>query len=162
MNKILNLLTISLLMSTPAVADSLVIQVGASDVLDEGDALSAVVGIDYHFDPFITHGRLSTGIGIGAQVDDDGDLFLGIGTAATFVLNEKWFIENSFMPGFYDPGSDGTDLGGNIQFRSILGIGYNVSDETAISLAVQHISNASLDSSNPGNEAITLRYFKRF
>ena len=66
------------------------------------------------------------------------------------------------MPGYYDRGSDGTPLGGNIQFRGLVGVGYKISNTQRVSLAIDHKSNAGLEDKNPGSETLVLRYTKRF
>ena len=162
MNKLLKTTAISLLMSSNAYAGDLIIGVGASDILDDGSAESATVIVEYHADPFFERGRLSTGLGVAGQVDDDGDVFLGFGLATIIDLSKGLFIETSLMPGYYGPSSDGTDLGGNLQFRTVLGIGYKFNADSSISLAVDHKSNASIEDTNPGNETIMIRYRKRF
>jgi lipid A 3-O-deacylase len=60
------------------------------------------------------------------------------------------------MPGYYWQGD--TDLGHNLQFRSLIGFGWTLSQNSAVILSLDHISNAGLDIRNPGAETLALRY----
>jgi len=91
-----------------------------------------------------------------ARIDADSDFWIGFGLYLDHFVSETVFIEASFMPGYYNP--EDTDLGGNIHFRSLLGIGIAVTDQSSISLSIDHLSNGGLTSNNPGSEAIALRY----
>jgi hypothetical protein len=73
-----------------------------------------------------------------------------------FDLSERFFVEASFMPGYYNP--EDTDLGGNIHFRSLVGLGLKFRGSSAISITVDHLSNGGLTTSNPGSEFVTVRY----
>lgn len=77
-------------------------------------------------------------------------------------ISEKWFVEGSLAAGYYDAGSRGMDLGGNVQFRTLAGIGYRVSYRSRISISIDHLSNAGIEDSNPGREAVTVRYGMSF
>ena len=60
------------------------------------------------------------------------------------------------MPGYYNP--EDTDLGGNIHFRSLAGLGLRLGGDSALSVSVDHLSNGGLTSSNPGSELVSVRY----
>jgi hypothetical protein len=64
------------------------------------------------------------------------------------------------MPGFYSMGD--RDLGGEVHFRSLIGVGWTVSPNGAVVLSLDHISNAGLESENPGTETLTLGYRMAF
>ena len=57
-----------------------------------------------------------------------------------------------------ETGSGGDDLGGHVQFRTLIGVGYRLSTNRRISLAADHLSNAGLKDRNPGRNALLLRY----
>ncbi|MGA9410651.1 MAG: hypothetical protein WBV78_09405, partial [Roseobacter sp.] len=47
--------------------------------------------------------------------DGDGDVFVGAGLAAIWSPGGgPWYVEGSLMPGYYDKGSNGFDLGGDV------------------------------------------------
>jgi hypothetical protein len=90
------------------------------------------------------------------RFDADSDLWAGAGVHQQFDLSERFFVEASFMPGYYNP--EDTDLGGNIHFRSLVGLGLKFRGSSAISITVDHLSNGGLTTSNPGSEFVTVRY----
>ena len=153
-----SILTFTLTTST-AFAGDYVIGLGVDDVFDQTDTTTGAVVIEYHADPFYDGARADYSFAAAGQVDGDGDIFIGIGVHAEWSIGTgPWFVEGSFMPGYYDEGSDGSDLGGNVQFRTLLGVGYRLTDTSSISLAIDHRSNADIEDINPGNETLALRY----
>ena len=99
----------------------------------------------------------------GLSVTQDGSTWAGAGARWTSeqVLGGPVFFEASLMPGFYVQG-DGVDLGGNLQFRSRLGVGVKLSDTAAVSVGYDHRSNADTDRTNPGLEVLSLRFTTSF
>ena len=91
-----------------------------------------------------------------ARLDDDGDGWVGLGVAGKYELGERFVVEASFMPGAYKTGE--TDLGGQLHFRSLIGVGYKLSETTTLSFSIDHLSNGSTQSENPGSDALTLRF----
>lgn len=144
--------------ATSAAAGDFVLGLGQSNFDDSDESQPFAVQLEYHTDPFLEYrwGDVS-GIGV-LEVDDDSNTYVGAGVAAMWNTGEKWFIEASLAAGYYGPGSDGQDLGGNWHFRSLLGFGYRLSDTRRVSLAIDHLSNAGIEDSNPGRNAIFLRY----
>ena len=150
-------------LASAASADTFVLGVGYDDVFGQTDTESVALVVEYHRSPFYQGEVASYSIAGAAQVDSDGDVFVGVGVSAKWVLNKsRWFVEGSLMPGYYDQGSGGTPLSGNIQFRTLVGIGYDISDKIAVSLALDHKSNASIERDNPGSETVVLRYRVKF
>lgn len=90
------------------------------------------------------------------RFDADSDLWAGVGVHQQFALSERFFVEASFMPGYYNP--EDTDLGGNIHFRSLVGLGLKFRGSSAVSITIDHLSNGGLTTSNPGSELVTVRY----
>ena len=86
----------------------------------------------------------------------DGSLFAGAGVAYSVRLG-RFDVTPSFVPGLYRQG-DGRDLGYPLEFRSQLELGYRFTGGPRIALGVSHLSNASLGSSNPGQESLTLNF----
>lgn len=152
-------LLLALTAPTSLFAGEYVLGLGYDDVLDQTGTEAAAFVVEYHFDPFYSGERASYGWGFAGQVDTDSDVFVGFGVHANWAIGSgNWFVEGSFMPGYYDEGSSGTDLGGNVQFRSLIGIGYALTAERKLSLAIDHKSNADIEDRNPGSETLVLRY----
>jgi hypothetical protein len=49
-----------------------------------------------------------------------------------------------------------------MQFRTLIGLGYELDDTSRVSLALDHKSNARLESPNPGSETLAIRYRHSF
>ena len=93
----------------------------------------------------------------GISASSDGELWAGLGHAYTWTnRQENVFVQLHAMAGLYDEGS-GADLGGPIQFRSGIDVGYQNKEGVRMSLGVDHRSNAGLYSSNPGLETVHFR-----
>ena len=60
------------------------------------------------------------------------------------------------MPGYYAQG-DGPDIGGSLQFRSSLGMGFAFDNGVTVLASYDHRSNADTQDVNPGLETIALR-----
>jgi lipid A 3-O-deacylase len=93
----------------------------------------------------------------GLSATTDGEFWIGAGHAYTMHLfNERTFIQFHAMTGLYENGS-GHDLGGPIEFRSGIELGYQARNGTRIGLGVDHRSNSGIYSRNPGLETVHLR-----
>ncbi|MDG0991367.1 MAG: acyloxyacyl hydrolase [Luminiphilus sp.] len=120
----------------------------------ETDGIGGIV--EYHWQEFATAGKFSANIAIAGRLDDDSDAWAGAGVAGKYRIGRRFFIEGSFMPGFYHAGD--TELGGSLHFRSLIGAGFNINENAAISLTIDHMSNGSTQTLNPGSDAISLRF----
>lgn len=98
------------------------------------------------------------GLGATVQVHQEGDIFLGVGLQAQRELRSGWFIEASLMPGLFEEGTTANDLGSTLEFRSLIGVGRELRNGNRVSVALSHISNASIGDRNPGLNALSLRY----
>ncbi len=162
MKNIASILTFALA-STTAFADEFVVGLGVDDVLDQTDTQSGAFILEYHADPFFSGRTASYSLAGAGQIDADGDVFVGVGVYAIWMISEgPWFVEGSFMPGYYDEGTGGSPLGGNLQFRTLLGVGYKLTDSGRISIAIDHKSNADIEDVNPGGETLAVRYTFNF
>ncbi len=120
-------------------------------------ATRPAVAVEWHSRPFAALGRLDVGFGVAAILDGGGAGWAGAGLAMTLPLDARWFVEASLMPGAHAVGERDTRLGGALQFRSLIGLGYRLGAGRALSLAVHHRSNGRLVNFNPGEETISLR-----
>lgn len=147
--------------ATPVFAADVVLGIGYGEASSTASD-TAAFQVELHSDPFREFRWGSVSTAVIAQANNDGDVFVGVGLSTLTNSTKDWFIEGSFAAGYYDAGSSGTDLGGNLQFRSLIGVGYRVSDSASVSLAVDHISNGGIEDLNPGRNSISLRYRMSF
>ena len=95
----------------------------------------------------------------GVSASDLGDYWVGIGAKWTSqdIIAGPLFVEASLMPSYFKLG-DGPDIGGSIQFRSALGVGYEFANGATLLAAYDHRSNADTQELNPGLETVSIRY----
>jgi len=74
---------------------------------------------------------------------------------------DKIYLNLSSSAGIYSNG-DGKDLGSALQFKSEVNLFYNLSKESRLGIGSHHISNAGLDSVNPGTNNFYLIYNRNF
>ena len=140
-----------------ALSQELAIDAGSTDYAAAGQD-SGILGIEYRHNPFYEAGIFSAAIGANASITEESDFFIGAGVWLRWGWNSGWFVDFSLMPGFYDEGTPGNDLGNDLEFRSLLGLGYQFESGQSVSLAVTHKSNASISNVNPGADAVLLRW----
>ncbi|WP_120500442.1 acyloxyacyl hydrolase [Roseovarius sp. EL26] len=93
----------------------------------------------------------------GVSATSDGELWAGVGQAVTYsIANDRLYTQLHAMAGLYEDG-DGADLGGPIEFRSGIEIGYQNKKGVRMGLSIDHRSNAGLYSDNPGLETVQFR-----
>lgn len=119
---------------------------------------AAIFGLGYRHAPFYENNRFSAALAANISSTAESDIFVGAGIALRWAWQSGWFLDLSVMPGYYDPGISGNDLGNDLEFRSLFGVGYAFESGQRLSLAVTHKSNAGLDDYNPGADAILLRF----
>lgn len=119
--------------------------------------------LEYHHTPFASWAGFDIGLGAEVIWDGNDDKFIGAGLVATRDFGDSgWFLQLSEMPGYYDAGIRSNDLGHDVEFHSQLALGYRLSPESAVSLAVSHMSNANLGDENPGANFLQLRLHRSF
>ncbi|WP_299281135.1 acyloxyacyl hydrolase [uncultured Tateyamaria sp.] len=150
-----------LALSAPASAQELTFALGATD-FGEGGEDSAVFDFEYRHTPFVQKRIRSHAFGANASVSGEGDVFIGAGLWTRWQWDSGWFIDSSLMPGLFEEGTDGNDLGSSFEFRSLLGLGYQFDNGRAVSAAISHKSNASLADDNPGMNSYSIRYHVKF
>ena len=93
----------------------------------------------------------------GASITSNRGLWVGVGNTTTFTTpDNRWYAEFHVMPGLYAKGSE-VGLGGPIEFRSGLELGYQNREGLRIGIGADHRSNAGIYSNNPGMETVYLR-----
>ena len=73
------------------------------------------------------------------------------------VVPNQFYIVPNFAIGAYHNGA-GKDLGGALEFRSGIELDYQFENQHQLGVALNHISNASIYSHNPGEETIIVTY----
>ena len=148
--------------ATLAPAQELVFGAGVTEFKQVGTTNDAYFAVEYHATPFYENGSFALGLGGVASVQAGGDVFLGGGLVSTFAFSPEWSLEASIMPGAYFENSALTDLGDTLEFRSLIGLAYQMKSGDKISLALAHKSNAGLGTINPGSNTLMLRWHKSF
>jgi hypothetical protein len=130
------------------------LSVQAGDVIFQEDSIGEEVFIGYNLDH--AYGPFQPTVGL--SVTDQRAGWIGLGVKSRFEIGAGGlFAEGSIMPGYYSAG-DGPDLGGDLQIRSALGLGYEFGNGATLSLLYDHRSNADTRARNPGLETLAVRY----
>ncbi|WP_425439904.1 acyloxyacyl hydrolase [Puniceibacterium antarcticum] len=97
------------------------------------------------------------GSAVGLSVGEHGETWLGMG--ATYTVNiaqSPVYAELHVMPGLYAD-NGGFDLGGPLEFRSGIELGYELRSGWRMALSYDHRSNAGIFDNNPGIETVQFR-----
>ncbi|WP_299943547.1 acyloxyacyl hydrolase [uncultured Ruegeria sp.] len=160
--KLLVILAFALTAATAAQAQSIIFGAGYADYANSDGEDQAIFSLEYQHRPFHEATRFSATWGGALSVDTEGNTHVGAGLIGLYSFADRWFIEGSVMPGYYNEGSSQYDLGGSFQIRSLLGLGYALDNGNKLSVAITHKSNASTQEDNPGVNALLLRYHYAF
>lgn len=130
------------------------VYIQTASVQFNGDFLGSEVVLGYDFDQ--SYGPFQPTMSISST--NDGDVWAGFGTKWRLNVGQTDFLfEGSFHPGLYVRGA-GPDLGGAVQFRSALGVGYEFNNGAAVLFSFDHRSNGDFRRLNPGLETWSLQY----
>ena len=94
---------------------------------------------------------------IGGLATSDASLYGYFGLSMDLYFGRRWVLTPNTAVGVYGEG-DGEDLGHVIEFRSGFELAYRFDDRSRLGIAVHHLSNASIGSTNPGTETALLYY----
>jgi hypothetical protein len=132
---------------------ALAVGLGAFDVANPGPL--AEVGLELRLAP---RGPLALIPAVGGAINDAGDAYLYGGLAKELPLAPGWFLTPGVGIGVYGHGDDeeGVDLGGAVEFRSILELAREFRPGTRVGLAFYHLSNGGLYDLNPGSNSAIL------
>ncbi len=153
------LLAILLLVLEPAAAPGAEIigSVGLDDL--RGDPVPSIA-LELRTSPFFETARFTLALGIAAETDSD--VWTGAGPVALIPISDLWRIEASLMVGAHSS-HGGNDLGNEFpMFRSQIGASRALGGGWRAGLAVNHKSNASTASSNPGVETLLISISREF
>jgi len=93
---------------------------------------------------------------VGGEVTTDGGLY-GVGGLLFDIPIGSFNFTPSFGAGLHHDGG-GKELGSVIEFRSTAELSYTFENDSRISVAYGHISNAGITEHNPGTEIFTIYY----
>ena len=97
------------------------------------------------------------GTAVGLSVGENGEAWMGIGSTYTYQFGTSpVYAELHAMPGFYAD-NGGFDLGGPIEFRSGIEVGFENRNGWRYALSYDHRSNAGIYDENPGIETVQFR-----
>ncbi|PWE31361.1 lipid A 3-O-deacylase [Maritimibacter sp. 55A14] len=157
------MLTLAFLLAgfQPAAAGEFILGAGYVD-FSRGAGDEAGLTGEYHADPFTRLGAIGLNFGVAAGLHGNGDVWVGAGIAARADLGERWFVEGSVLPGYYEAGERESRLGGHFQIRSLAALGYRLDGGYGLSLSIDHKSNAGTEDFNPGVNTVSLRLHRAF
>ena len=136
--------------TTPAVA----VTIGTFNVDKDDDEDDATqYGIEYRGASYDNFFGITPTIGI--EANDDDAFWIYAGGRYEIPLSSHWSLTPHLAVSYYDEG-DSLDLGGSIQFRSGIDLSVRLNDSTSAFLGVTHLSNAGLESHNPGVNSVHL------
>jgi len=93
----------------------------------------------------------------GVNINSDGGTYAFAGLGYDFKPLNNFYITPSFAAGLWKESSS-KDLGGPVEFRSQLELGYETSDKYRVGISYSHMSNAKLYEHNPGEESIIMNF----
>lgn len=155
------LLATLIVLPLPAAAGTFAIGLGDSMFSHKGAPSSATLDLEWQAAPLWQPGKWRISPFVALSFDRNNDAWGGIGLDAQHDFG-RWFIEISEVPGVYHNGGASTDLGGPLEFRTLFGLGYHISDRTSLMLAAYHRSNANIYAPNPGVNTVSLRVLQQF
>lgn len=150
MRKLTSLVLLTIMTTAhPAVADQPRVIAGLGTQMGVGSAEASLRYIAP--DPMVW--RVHPAFGV--SVAGNGSGWAGIGAAISFGQDDGLFLRVTSMVGAYRRGS-GRNLGGTVQFRNALDIGYRLHSGIEVGLGADHRSNGGLQDPNPGLNSVYL------
>ena len=131
--------------------DLFAFSVGGFDVNDDDTAAEASIEYRSDWKPFYL------GPTIGLMVNSDGGVYGYGGVYLDLFFGRRFVVTPNFAVGGYSQG-DSKDLGSTIEFRSGVDVAYRFDDRSRLGIAFHHISNASIDDTNPGVNSLVVTY----
>lgn len=87
----------------------------------------------------------------GVLATKDSDVYVWGGLRYFWDLSDRWYLAPHTAVGLYEP-EGGADLGGPVEFRSGLELGYRFSPNVRLGIDYSHLSNSRIYDRNPGLE----------
>jgi len=126
---------------------------GVFDLAKYDDTVEA--GVEYRWRPFkLWFMDLKPTLGVTATAENGYWGYAGLRWDLP-LRNTRWVPTVSFAVAAYEQG-DGKNLGGTLEFRSGLDVGYRLKGGSRVGLSLYHLSNGSLHDYNPGSESLVI------
>jgi hypothetical protein len=87
----------------------------------------------------------------------DGGIWVFGGLRRDFRLAERWWLTPGFGIALYSQGGS-KNLGGPLEFRSLLELGREFRNRTRLAFGIYHLSNAGIYYPNPGSNSLIVTY----
>jgi lipid A 3-O-deacylase len=158
MKKITLILALAAAAAVNAHADTLGFAIGSYDI--DGSNSATDFRVDYEYDTSVWLDDLKPWLGV--QATTDGSIWLGGGLLYDWQFADSWHLKPGVGVGYYSRGSSDLDLGYPVEFRTQLELAKDLNPNNSLGLAVSHLSNANLDSVNPGVEVVSVYWHYRF
>jgi lipid A 3-O-deacylase len=97
---------------------------------------------------------------LGAMATSRGMLYTYAGLRWELPAGERWVFSPGLAAGLYYQGY-GKNLGGALEFRSHVELGYRLAGGARVGLCIYHLSNAGIFDFNPGSESLVVTYTAR-
>ena len=125
---------------------------GTFDVIDkEGDDQTSMIGIEHRNTDLFRNTFLGKLAPVsGAFVTGKDSLYFYTGVEGQYNIGPM-NISPSFTPGYYEKGS-GKDLGGALEFKSEIKVGFDIFKGSKLGYSYSHISNNDWGTTNPGTD----------
>ena len=138
------------------------IYTGQFDVIDkEGDDQASLLGMVHKNTNLFRDTMLGKFSPItGGFVTGKNSVYLYTGIEGEYNIGSLK-IYPSFAPGYYEKG-DGKDLGGVLEFKSEIKLGFDISENSEIGFSYSHISNNTWGDINPGADSQHITFSKNF
>ena len=133
---------------------TLAFSAGVFEAFENNDS-AAEIGIEYRFAPQPSIFNLIPTLGL--AMNSDGGYWGYAGVRYDWQISQKWILTPNFAIAAYEEGG-GTDLGHDIEFRTGLDLGYQLTDTSRLALGIYHMSNADIADDNPGSESVIVTY----
>ena len=92
---------------------------------------------------------------VGAFGTSRGSVYVYGGLRGDFIFFDHYVIMPSAAVGYYDKGN-GKDLGSHAEFKTGVELAYRFDNTMRLGIAFDHVSNAGLTKTNPGEENLLL------
>jgi len=125
---------------------------GGGGVHIPGGDHRSIYYMEFHFD--LEMGGFQPMAGLLAAAD--GDQYYYAGFRKEFPLSERLRFIPSLCAGYFREGDRRDDLGGPLEFHTMLRLEYRPGQAFGMGLALGHISNAHIYNYNPGSNSISL------
>jgi hypothetical protein len=133
-------------------SSAIAISAGQFDAFNDG---VAEVGIEYRAAPLKSMYDLIPTAGVAINSDDSYWLYGGI--RYDYHISRNWVLTPHIAASLYED-NGGKELGSVFQLRSGLEVAYKLSENSRLGVAYYHLSNAGLDTHNPGSNSVIISY----